>query len=215
VLGFAFTTNGNNYGIVGTSSSPIGSGVRGYASTATGINDGVLGKSAATIGHPVEGLASATIGTNFGVYGTTFSSDGYGICCVGGLAGTGTKSAIVATKDYGWRSLYAIESPQNWFEDFGKATLTAGEAMVTIDSIFAQTVNLERPYHVFLTPMGDCGLYVAVQTAASLTGHALNDAACNIDFHYRIIAPRLDYEDLRLKPAADPQALEASLPETK
>jgi hypothetical protein len=63
--------------------------------------------------------------------------------------------------------------------------------------------------------MGDCGLYVAVQTATSFAVHALNDAACNIDFHYRIIAPRLDYEDLRLKPAADPQALEASLPETK
>jgi hypothetical protein len=141
VLGFAFTTNGDNYGIVGTSSSPIGSGVRGYASTATGINDGVFGQSASTIGRPVEGLASATIGTNLGVYGTTFSSDGHGVYYVGGRAGTGTKSAIVDTQDCGWRSLYAMESPYNWSEDFDQATLTDGKAVVPIQPIFAQIVK--------------------------------------------------------------------------
>jgi hypothetical protein len=149
------------------------------------------------------------------VYGVTYSPDGYGVYYVGGLAGTGTKSAIVDTQDFGWRSLYAMQSPQNWFEDFGQATLTAGEAVVTIEPIFAQTVNLGKPYHMFLTPRGDCGVYVAEETATSFTVRALNGATCEIGFDYRIIAPRLDYEDLRLKPAADPQAVAASLPQAK
>jgi hypothetical protein len=127
------------------------------------------------------------------------------------LAGTGTKSAIVETQDYGWRALYAMESPQNWFEDFGQATLVGGEAVVPIEPIFAQTVNLDLPYHVFLTPRGDCGLYVAEQTASSFTVRGLNGATCEIGFDYRIIAPRLDYEDLRLEPAADPEAVETGV----
>jgi hypothetical protein len=107
----------------------------------------------------------------------------------GDFTATGTKSAVVDTRDYGWRNLYAMESPQNWFEDFSQAMLVDGEATVSIDPIFAQTVNLDEPYHVFLTPRGDCGLYIAAQTSKSFTVHALNAATCNITFDYRIIAP--------------------------
>jgi len=160
----------------------------------------------------VFGWASGTTGTNYGVYGQTSSPSGYGVYYNGGLAGTGTKSAIVETNDYGWRHLYAVESPQNWFEDFGQATLTAGEVVVAIEPIFAQTVNLDKTYHIFLTPRGDCGLYVAEHTESSFTVRGLNGATCDITFDYRIIAPRRDYEDLRLKPAQDPQEMAASMP---
>ena len=45
---------------------------------------------------------------------------------IGDFIATGTKSAVVATASYGKRQLYAMESPENWFEDFGNAELIQG-----------------------------------------------------------------------------------------
>jgi hypothetical protein len=219
VYGISTATTGYTHGVYGESDSTDGIGVEGYAAAMTGVNDGVHGWSNSTDGIGVIGNALSTTGTTYGVIGWSNSPSGYGVYshgamyALGNFTATGTKAAIVDTKDYGWRTLYAMESPQNWFEDFGQATLNNGEATISIDPIFAQTVNLTQPYHVFLTPRGDCGLYVADQSSTSFTVRALNGATCDIDFDYRIIAPRLDYEDLRLKPAADPQAVTASMPE--
>jgi hypothetical protein len=116
----------------------------------------------------------------------------------------GTKAAIVDTQDYGFRHLYAVEAPDNWFEDFGQAQLVDGKATVTIEPVFAQTVNLDQPYHVFAMPRGDCALYVAETTPTSFTVQALGGQTCSVAFDYRIIAKRLGYEDLRLGPAQDP-----------
>jgi len=120
----------------------------------------------------------------------------------GDMTAIGTKNALVTTRDYGQRKLYAVESPQNWFEDFGSAQLVNGQATVPIEPIFAQTVNLTETYHVFLTPLGDCALYVAAKTPALFTVKAMGGQTCSITFDYRIVAKRLGYEGLRLDPAA-------------
>ena len=121
--------------------------------------------------------------------------DGYGdINC------TGSKSAIVPL-DGGQRkvALYAVESPKNWFEDFGSEQLSSGSATITLDADFAQTVNTERNYHVYLTPNGDCkGLYVTHKTATSFEVHELGGGTSNVTFDYRIIALRKNYENIRL-----------------
>jgi hypothetical protein len=112
----------------------------------------------------------------------------------------GTKSAMVQTQDHGPVKLYALESPENWFEDFGTAALDGGEATVAIEPVFAATVNLEQDYHVFLTPLGDCALYVAEKSPVAFTVRAHDGAACSIEFDYRIVAKRRGYEDVRLEP---------------
>jgi len=112
----------------------------------------------------------------------------------------GIKGAVVATQDYGQRRLSAVESPENWFEDFGTHQLVDGEATVAIEAIFAQTVNTGVSYHVFLTPLGDCGLYVAQKSSASFTVRAQGGRSCSIPFDYRIVAKRLGYENARLDP---------------
>lgn len=117
----------------------------------------------------------------------------------GNVTGAGVKSAMVQTAEYGQVKLYAVESPENWFEDFGSASLVAGEATVTIAPDFAATVNLAQEYHVYLTPLGDCALYVVEKTAASFSVRAQDGAACSITFDYRIIAKRLGYEDVRME----------------
>ncbi|MCD4737668.1 MAG: hypothetical protein K8R89_00195 [Anaerolineae bacterium] len=100
-------------------------------------------------------------------------------------------------------SLYTVQSTENWFEDFGAASLKNGEAVVEIELLFAQTVNLSEDYHVFLTPLGDChGLYVAEKTATSFTVRELGGGTAGIAFDYRLVAKRLGYETARLEPVS-------------
>src|ERR1022692_1544937 len=126
-----------------------------------------------------------------------------GICVIdvgGNLGCNGSKSAVVPV-DGGTRkvALYAVEAPENWFEDFGSARLSQGSAVISLESVFAQTVNTDLEYHVFLTPKDDCkGLYVTNETAESFEVRELGGGTANIAFDYRIIARRKGYETIRL-----------------
>ncbi|MBE2232535.1 MAG: hypothetical protein IAE85_03490 [Anaerolinea sp.] len=119
----------------------------------------------------------------------------------GNMVAAGTKSAVVETEQHGQRLLYAMESPQNWFEDFGGGQLAGGQATIAFEPIYAQTVNLAEPYRVFLTPLGDCPLYVAEKTPTSFTVRAMGGQTCDIAFDYRIVALRKGYEEVRLEAA--------------
>ncbi|MCI0519540.1 MAG: hypothetical protein L0Z70_04715 [Chloroflexi bacterium] len=134
-----------------------------------------------------------------GASACTIQEDGDLIC-------TGAKSAVVTVGEE-QRKLYAIESPEVWFEDFGSAALVNGAAQVTIEALFAKTVNLGVDYHVFLTPLGDCkGLYVAEKTATGFTVRELGGGSANVAFDYRIVARRAGYENRRLEVAAPAEA---------
>ena len=123
---------------------------------------------------------------------------------IGDFIATGTKSALVETASYGSRQLYAVESAENWFEDFGVAQLTRGRAIVKLDPIFAETVNANNEYHVFLTPKADCeGLYVTNQTATFFEVRELRHGRGSFAFDYRIVAKRKGYEAARLAEVRD------------
>ena len=117
----------------------------------------------------------------------------------GDLSCTGSKSAVVPV-DGGQRivAMSAIESPKNWFEDFGSAELVNGKAVVTLDPTFIQTVNTEMDYRVFPVPNGDCkGLYVTNKTATSFEVRELGGGTSSVAFDYRITALRKNYENIR------------------
>jgi hypothetical protein len=226
VYGYAIATSGTTSGVYGQVDSTDGSGVRGYASATSGSPYGVYGQSASTLGGAgvyglgFIGVAGNGTGTNStGVSGISGSGGtgiyGHGGAYAGYFAGNvevvgdvnvygafyvhgSPKSAVVDTKDYGTRTLYAVESPENWFQDFGTGQLTNGSAIITIDPVFAETVNLATDYHVFFTPMGDCALYITDKTPTSFTVKALGGQTCSIAFDYNIVAKRLGYETLRL-----------------
>lgn len=126
-----------------------------------------------------------------------------GSCSIDGkgdLACTGTASPIVPV-DNGSRkvALYAVESPENWFEDFGSGQLSNGFAVISLEPTFAQTINADVEYHVFLTPNGDSrGLYVAAKTSTSFEVREQGGGASSIGFDYRIVARRKGYENVRL-----------------
>ncbi len=119
----------------------------------------------------------------------------------GNLACTGLKSAVVPV-DEGQHNvaLYAMEAPQNWFEDFGSGRLTSGAASVNLDRTFVQTVNTASDYHVFLTPEADCrGLYVDHKTVSGFEVHEIGGGQSNAAFAYRIVALRRGYENVRME----------------
>jgi hypothetical protein len=110
--------------------------------------------------------------------------------------------AVMAPVDNGQRqvALYAMESPQNWFEDFGSGQLAGGTAAVALDPTFAETVTGASDYHVFLAPEGDCkGLYVSRKSAAGFEVRELGGGRSNIAFSYRIVALRRGFENVRLE----------------
>ncbi|MFQ5400529.1 MAG: hypothetical protein ACE5E7_13145 [Anaerolineae bacterium] len=125
----------------------------------------------------------------------------------GNTFASGTKSAVVQVAEQ-QRLMYAMESPEVWFEDFGSGALQNGSTAVTVDPLFAKTVNLGSGYHVFLTPLGDCnGLYVANKSSTGFEVRELGGGTSNVSFDYRIVAKRAGYETLRLEPAdTGPQA---------
>jgi hypothetical protein len=72
--------------------------------------------------------------------------------------------------------------------------------VVRLEPIFAQTINAELDYHVFLTPNGDCkGLYVTNKTAGGFEVRELGRGTANVAFDYRIMARRKGYETVRLQ----------------
>lgn len=118
----------------------------------------------------------------------------------GNYTATGTKSSIAATDD-GDRLLYAEEATEVWFADYGFGQLQNGTAVVPIDGVFAQTVNLDEPYHVFIQVYGNAEVYVSNRTASQFEVR-LRDGVPDVEFSYRLVAKRAGYEEQRLRPAA-------------
>ena len=137
-------------------------------------------------------LVLETVGGNFG-----------GVCTVdvsGNLYCSGSKSAVVPV-DGGSKkvALYAIEAPENWFEDAGSGQLSNGSAVIQLENMFGQAVNTGIDYHVFLTPNGDCkGLYVSQKSATSFEVRELGGGTSSIAFDYRIMAKRKGFENIRM-----------------
>lgn len=215
-------------GVVGYTNSTGGIGVLGFQtgySTADSINywkpggwfgglNGVIGISKQSNGYGVFGSNLATTGSSsIGVYGQTsssegwagyFSSNGNGVYINAGGAGktglavyNGTKNAVVET-DQGNILLYTEESSEVWFSDYGFGQLVDGGLVIFNDPLFAQTVNLNEPYHVFLQAYGDAEIYVSNRTAQSFEVR-LREGDANVEFSYRLVAKRLGYEEDRLE----------------
>ena len=119
----------------------------------------------------------------------------------GGLFVSGTKSAVVAHPDGSQRAMYAVEAPQSWFEDVGRARLRQGVAAVELEPDFAAVTGVGDDYHVFLTPEGEsAGLYVANRTTTGFEVREQGGGTSDISFSYRIMTPRRDVPGGRLEP---------------
>jgi hypothetical protein len=208
-------TFGTGFGVsgeipVGTTqnaSAVYGSNSSSYAGPGPGAGGfGVFGLSAK--GHGVVGVTGA-VGAA-GIIGTTNGAPGvyagifFGPVIVSGAFTVfGPKSAAVPHPDGTHRLLYCVESPESWFEDFGKGQLDCGQAEVAIDPNFAAIANMED-YHVFLTEYGQHNdVYVTQQTPQGFRVKAKNDEGSGT-FSWRIVAKRKDIVGERLAPVTLP-----------
>jgi len=120
------------------------------------------------------------------------------LSCSGGL------TSVVPTENNKKVQVYSVQSPENWFEDFGSGQLASGVARIQLETTFAHTVNVGVDYHVFVTPKGDCkGLYVTNESAGGFEVRELGGGQSNIAFDYRIVARRKGYENVRLADATE------------
>jgi hypothetical protein len=190
-----FARSAKSRGVVGMTLSTTSVGVHGVAPfPASGggsvSNAGIVGQ--ARLGIGVFGIATHPAGT-----AAIFSGP---VSIIGNLTVTGTKSAAVAHPDGTRRLTYALESPESWLEDFGRARLTDGRAAVDLDPDFAAITDTETA-HIFLTPEADCdGLYVSSRTARGFEVRELRGGASSLPFSYRVVGRRADLKAARLAP---------------
>lgn len=153
-------------------------------------------------GYPVVAVTNRGAGYAGAFVATTASGRGVYIETKGG-AGLqvvgGSKNAVVRTPS-GAKALYTEESTEVWFTDYGFGKLVNGRGRILFDPSFAQTINPDESYHVFVQPYGRAELYVAERTPLGFTV-ALKDGDPNAEFSYRIVAKRLGFEGKRLEAA--------------
>ena len=107
------------------------------------------------------------------------------------------KGCAVPFPDGTYRTLYCMESPEVWFEDFGAAKLKRGRVIVKLDEDFAKVIK-RGDYKVFLTPEGDCrGLYVRRKSAANFEVREFMGGTSSVAFSYRIVGRRKDIRNQR------------------
>jgi hypothetical protein len=86
-------------------------------------------------------------------------------------------------------------------EDLGEAQMTNGQASVTLESTFAQTIDPKRSYLVFITPEGDSkGLYVTNKSASGFVVRESQSGHSTLAFQYRIVAHPFGNTEARLAP---------------
>jgi hypothetical protein len=195
-----FASSGSGTAVNGTSGSTAASAtaINGVISSTSpgGFSAAVRGQNNGTGGLGI-GVYGSQAGSGWGVYGTS-GSGGFAVFAGGNFAATGTKSALVPAEDGNHRTLYCMESPECWFEDFGAAQLVGGSARVQIDPVFAATVRTDE-YHIFLTPQGDSkGLFVSGVDAAGFTVREQQAGRSTLPFSYRVVGKRKDVVAQRL-----------------
>jgi len=193
--------SGTGAGVVGSCQGANGDGVRGSGTGQGGA--GVHGVSEAFNGNGV--IAAAHIGPQaFGIWAASSSGlagrfDGT-VVVNGDLRVTGSKSAAVRFSDGTLRLLYALESPESWFEDFGSGRLVDGRAEVALDEAFV-SVTSDDQYHVFITEYeDDNSLYVTGRTNSGFEVRSKTSTG-NGEFSYRVVAKRNDIPTSRFEEA--------------
>lgn len=117
------------------------------------------------------------------------------IMCEGDILCNGTKSRLVGTADYNKRLLYCYETPTPYFGDIGEGTTDeSGTCYIFLDDVFAETVNSECDYQVFLQSYGNGNLYIAERTPLFF----VVKGTPNLSFGWEIKVVQKDYETYRL-----------------
>jgi len=199
---FGGSTNGD--GVWGSSSGRNGV----YGSSTGGV--GVLGYSQNFYGVFARSINSVALAATSPSYAGIFTGDVY---ITGRLTvASGAKSAAVKKSNGQHARVYCQESPEPWFEDFGRGKLERGQATIKLDADFAEIVKTDD-YDVFLTEYGDHkALFVDKRTPTSFEVWAKGNPAASGAFGYRVVAKRKESVGARLERIDVPKLPEPPIP---
>jgi len=221
----------SNSGIGVSGSSTANDAIYG-ASAGTG-HAGVLGESTGN-GYGVYGRHGSS--GNYGWLGTSNtgvkgyapngyaiigeSANGTGVWCVGRFlqqAGvfeahptstiwTTNKPATVKVADGSTVKLFAEESAEVWFTDYGSGRLEGGRTRIELDATFLETVTIDEahPMMVWVQLENDCnGAFVTNKDSTSFEVVELQGGHSDAAFSYRVVCKRRHYEGERLASQED------------
>ena len=124
---------------------------------------------------------------------------------------TGTKSRLVETKDYNDRLLYCYETPTPMFGDIGEGqTDDTGVCEVWLDDIFAETIDTEVKYQVFLQMYSEGSLKVTERNSM----YFKVEGTPNASFGWELKAVQRDYDTMRLEEPVENQEEDTTIGET-
>jgi hypothetical protein len=189
------TVSGNGTGVTGAATS-AGIGVYGDSATGSGVVADTDGSNPAAYALVAEGFDFGS--TLFRAWNQPNNRqctiDQYtNLACDGTVTG-GTDIKVRHTNSKGRQVLaYAAQSASETIDDVGTGRMVGGLARVAIDQDFSSAIDPNKPYHVFLTPMGDTrGLYVSLKTRSGFEVRESQGGRSTVEFDYRIVANPID-----------------------
>jgi hypothetical protein len=195
LAGVLGANGGDGLGVFGVSES--GAGVKGESTSGTGVS-GASDTSFGGVFRTAQPNKPALVAESTAA-STKFAGLFKGKLRVqGDFQVTGAKAAAVKLPDGSLVTMYCQESPQPFFEDFGRGQLVGGVAKVSLEPEFASLIHLED-YMVFLTAEGDSnGLFVSKRDAQAFEVRELKGGTGSLAFTYRLVAKRKDIPGERL-----------------
>lgn len=114
------------------------------------------------------------------------------------IIGNGSVSTIIDGENDKKHIMFAPESPEILFQDYGVGQLINGQVRIQIDPILAKNIYVDEnhPLKVFVQLKGDCkGVYVTDESEVGFTVKELQGGTSNVKFSYQIVANRADRKD--------------------
>lgn len=205
---FGKCTDPGGNGVTGGNSARNTSGYLGGEYGARGIRDdyegflgfsdgGVLGRHNASGNYGYLGMSGRAIFLSGAFYQTGGVFEAHPTSTVW----TTNKPATVKLRDGTRVKLFAEESAEVLFSDYGGGRLENGRAHIALDAVFAQTVTVDdaHPMRVFVQLEDEClGVYVTGKSATGFDVIELQGGRSDARFSYRVVCTRRHYEGERL-----------------
>lgn len=119
-----------------------------------------------------------------------------GIIAGGSMQVYGTKNRIVETENYSERLQYCYETPTPMFGDVGEGAIDkTGKCYVWLDDVFAETIDTDVQYQIFLQAYGEGNVYVNERSPS----YFVVCGTPGLAFGWEIKAVQKGYDTVRLE----------------
>nr|DAJ55923.1 MAG TPA: hypothetical protein [Caudoviricetes sp.] len=120
-----------------------------------------------------------------------------GIIAGGSMQVYGAKNRIIETENYAERLQYCYETPTPMFGDIGEGAIDkTGKCYVWLDDVFAETIDTDVQYQIFLQAYGEGNVYVNERSPSYFV---VCGAPPGLAFGWEIKAVQKGYDTVRLE----------------